>query len=86
MCGSRSGIRHDIEFQTFVISILMNCHVLTLTIAYVPKLTEDVPNLTGYPNVPKIESPCALNMYLFHNALHALNLKTIYLSLFLLWC
>jgi len=30
-------------------------YVLILTIAGVHNLTQNVPNLTGYPNVPKIE-------------------------------
>ena len=33
----------------------VNSYVPNLTTCYVPNLTQNVPNLTGYPNVPKIE-------------------------------
>ena len=40
-------------------------HVPILTIDYVPNLTQNVPNLTLYPNVPKIEqSPRSSNVNL----------------------
>ena len=39
----------------YLSSIITKFYVPILTIAYLPNLTQNVPNLTGYPNVPKIE-------------------------------
>jgi hypothetical protein len=48
--------------DTFLIDICLDIflnicqfYVPILTIAHVPNLTQNVPNLTGNPNVPKIE-------------------------------
>jgi hypothetical protein len=37
------------------IFIFARVYVPKLTVEHVPNFTQNVPNLTGYPNVPKIE-------------------------------
>jgi hypothetical protein len=42
-------------------SLKWSIHVPKLTVDLVPKLTENVPNLTRHPNVPKIEQSLNLS-------------------------